>query len=612
MIIKLAKNGMKGRLSDYFTLFSGLSISVAVMYLFLTLALNRDFITQNSVINSIQLVFLVGAILLAVITFFYVLFAHSFLLSLRKKEFGAYLLMGVKRKQIKRIARIELLVVAVSSNVIGMLIGTGLAVVVSALIETQLNLTLTGFHAFYAPALFGTLLYYAFAFFLSACWNHRKIMKTPILAFLYAELTSDEAPQKKKNSILVTGFGSLFLILGYGCLIWMEQLREIGLFTAAISTTLGTYMLFSSFLPFYIHTMKRSKKWYLRGLSIFTFSQLHFRMHELKRVLATVAMLIALSAGAIAAGFAFLNNAELIAEESSYYDMRLFNPTQEEIEILKDITFLEKETYHVKMDKDRFYYSLKELTEKPPMIKDEVTDEMRPAQGLEATSVLELDQWEQQQYPDDWYSALYHITPSAFKWTMLLSEEAYQALALEEYQITIGKTDNFLQYEAKWQTLDALQKTQYALFGAENEDYYYNSKYNTHQDYYAFASGTFFMGFFLGIAFLMMMASVLMFKVLSNAQKDRHRYNMLKKLGVKRHDLLKSLQKELALIFFFPGVLGLLHVLIGMNLFSFIMLEPYDQLWVSILLFLGIYVLYYVITYIMYKKIVLPKPKTRS
>lgn len=52
------------------------------------------------------------------------------------------------------------------------------------------------------------------------------------------------------------------------------------------------------------------------------------------------------------------------------------------------------------------------------------------------------------------------------------------------------------------------------------------------------------MGFFLGIAFLAMMASCLMFKILSGASKDITRYQMLKKIGVRTKILENQLEKN--------------------------------------------------------------------
>lgn len=62
-----------------------------------------------------------------------------------------------------------------------------------------------------------------------------------------------------------------------------------------------------------------------------------------------------------------------------------------------------------------------------------------------------------------------------------------------------------------------------------------DSKYQTYDMLYGVASGTVFMGFFLGIAFLAMMASCLMFKILSGASKDITRYQMLRKIGVRQN-----------------------------------------------------------------------------
>lgn len=63
--------------------------------------------------------------------------------------------------------------------------------------------------------------------------------------------------------------------------------------------------------------------------------------------------------------------------------------------------------------------------------------------------------------------------------------------------------------------LDELQIAKYKNVKAEE----LGSKYQTYIMSHDFASGLMFMGFFVGIAFLAMMASCLMFKVLSGASK---------------------------------------------------------------------------------------------
>ena len=120
-------------------------------------------------------------------------------------------------------------------------------------------------------------------------------------------------------------------------------------------------------------------------------------------------------------------------------------------------------------------------------------------------------------------------------------------------------------------------------------------------------SGMVFMGLFLGIAFLGMMASCLMFKILTGATKDIKRYEMLRKIGVRKSLLIKSIYKELGFIYGIPAIVGIVHVLIGMQMFRVILLHPYYHIWISLSVFGAIYLLYYFITVKLYKNIVLPK-----
>jgi putative ABC transport system permease protein len=133
------------------------------------------------------------------------------------------------------------------------------------------------------------------------------------------------------------------------------------------------------------------------------------------------------------------------------------------------------------------------------------------------------------------------------------------------------------------------------------------SKYQTYKWNQSFSSGLMFMGFFVGIAFLAMMASCLMFKVLSGASKDLTRYQMLRKIGVRRELLTHSIYKELFFVFLVPAIVGIVHVLVGMNMFSPLLIDPYFRIWLPLVIFVVIYSMYYLITVQLYKGIVLPK-----
>ncbi len=400
-------------------------------------------------------------------------------------------------------------------------------------------------------------------------------------------------------------------------MIYMNKLKEQGPMIAMITTTAGTYMLFTSVLPLIIQKLRSNKKRSEKGLNIFTFAQLNFRINSLTKVLATVAMLVALGAGAISGGMAFKNDVIKSTDRLEIYDTVIHNPTAEEKNILKGIAFKEKNEYRYKVD-EKYIYNLKEDLEKNPPLVQAGTgkkDQGKVKRVSGSLSVGAISRYSVENkgntnvIPDEWNDALNRLHPSYLgsrdKIQKIVDQNMYDKIKEKENTVVIGKTDDFVTYLDKWKKIDELQVVKYKSITVED----ILSKYQIYSGIYASASGTVFMGFFLGIAFFAMMASCLMFKILSGASKDIVRYAMLRKIGVRHELLAKSIYKELFLVFLFPGIVGMTHVLLGMNIFSFILVDPYFRIWLPILIFVVIYSVYYFITVQLYKGIVLPKEK---
>ncbi|ENQ3080428.1 ABC transporter permease [Bacillus cereus] len=612
MLFKLSMSGLKSKLKDYIVLLTGLVMSISIFYMFQTLALNKAFLESNSVISTaIGFVFHAGSFLLAIITFFYILYANSFLLSLRQKEFGMYMMLGAKKHKVTLLMFIETIVIGFVSLIIGIAVGAGLAQGIGQLLMKQLEFHADGYHAFYVPSMTVTCIFFVSLFVLSAIMNSIKLSRISVLQLVHADAQVERVTVKGKMTVVIAFLALILLAIGYAAMIYMDKLQQFGIIIALITTTSGTYMLFASVLPLVIKKLKSNKKRSEKGLNAFTFAQLNFRINSLTRVLATVAMLVALGAGAISGGMAFKNNSMMMVDGFVIYDSVIHNPTAEEKKILDDITFNEKNEYRYKVD-DKFVYYLKEDLEKhPPLIHDGVGKESfgkfkRVSGELPVGAVSKEGQEKVVVIPEKWDEALESIQPvylyrnQAIK---IVDQKMYNEVKGKEGIAFIGKTDDFIAHKNGWKKLDELQLKKYKDVKAND----LATKYAMYTGFYGFASGTVFMGFFLGIAFLAMMASCLMFKILSGASKDITRYNMLRKIGVRRELLTKSIYKELFLVFLFPAIIGIVHVLIGMNIFSFILINPYFRIWLPIVIFVVIYAIYYFITVQLYKGIVLPK-----
>ena len=614
MLLKLSMSGLKSKMKDYIVLLVGLVMSISIFYMFQTLALNEAFLKANSTIGQIGIVFQAGSILLAIITFFYILYANSFLLSLRQKEFGMYMMLGAKKYKITLLMFMETIIIGVASLVIGIVVGVGLAQGIGQLLMKQLEFTGSGYQAFYVPSMNVTCIFFFALFVLSAIMNSIKLSRITVLQLVHADSNTDRVSVKGAKTVIFAVLGVILLAIGYAAMIYMDKLKQEGIFIALFTVTPGTYLLFGTCLPLIIKKMKSNKKRTEKGLNAFTFAQLNFRINSLTKVLATVAMLVALGAGAISGGMAFKNNVMGTVDSIEIYDSVVHNPTAEEKKILNGIPFKEKSEYRYKVD-DKFVYYLKEdLVKHLPFVKDinnmnggkdhvklKKASEELPVGAISSSSQKKSDYV----IPKEWENAFGTLEPLYLhpdRTIKIVDQKMYENLKGTEGTVFIGKTDDFLAYSKEWKKLDELQLIKYKNVHSSEI-----SKYALYTEIYGFSSGTVFMGFFLGIAFLAMMASCLMFKILSGASSDITRYQMLRKIGVRREFLTKSIYKELFLVFLFPAIVGIVHVLVGMKIFSLFLLNPYFRIWLPILIFVFIYAIYYFITVQLYKRIVLPK-----
>ncbi|PEK99604.1 ABC transporter permease [Bacillus toyonensis] len=609
MLFKLSMSGLKSKLRDYIVLLVGLIVSISTFYMFQTLASNKTFLESNSSIRDIVSVFKIGSFLLAVITFFYILYANSFLSALRQKEFGMYMMLGAKKHKVTLLMFIETIVLGATSLLIGITIGVGFAEGISQLLMKQLEFTGEGYKAFYLPSITITCVFFFALFIVAAIMNSIKLSRISVLQLVHADAQTERVAVKGKMTVVVAFLGILLLGIGYASLIYMSYVNPLialGLMAVGLITaTVGTYLIFGSLLPVMINKLKSNKKHSEKGLNAFTFAQLNFRINGLTNVLATVAILVALGAGGIACGMAFKNNILKTTDQMRIYDSVIHNPTAEEKKILGGILFQEKHEYHYKVD-DRYVYYLKEDVEKNrPFLQGMKIEKVSEEIPIGAFSIKRV---QGETNTKQWIQAFRTIQPDYMypDYEMkIVDQNIYDGMKGKESTVFMGKTDDFGSYIKEWKKLDELQMAKYKNVRAEELD----SKYQAYIVSHNFASGLMFMGFFVGVAFLAMMASCLMFKILSGASKDSTRYQMLRKIGVRRELLIQSIYKELFFVFLVPAIVGIVHVLVGINMFSVLLADPYFRIWLPIIIFVVIYSIYYLITVQLYKGIVLPKEK---
>lgn len=596
MLLKLSLTGIKGRLRDYIVLFSGLVVASGIFYMFEAIATNKNFLENNSLVSSAVIIFHLGTVLLSIITFVYIVYANSFLMTMRQKDYAMFMMLGAKGRKIAQLIFIETFVVGVSATVVGIVLGIGLSSVVQQLLINQLAIKITHFTAISSSATVFTLLFFTAIFLLAAIVNAMTIVKKPILNLLKASATPLPANRKPLTLVLEVIAGIIFLAIGYFMMTQVMKLAFLALIVALITIILGTYFMFHSILIFILDLLKRRDRIALKNLNNFTLAQLSFRIQDYTRILSMVAMLFALALGAITVGLGFHNEIMKMTEATTSYDLLLNNGQNFDASELQSIKPTIDVAYQQKEDANTIYYDREQFDQTPLLVKE--FGEGRTIKKVQYTGerlakdVTASDQLRSLELPDQ-----------RTKNHQFVSSEEFAALPGETTQLRLITVADFA-------------KDKDALKDLANENFRKNptldkemgrmeQKSLVYELYNALFSGFEFMGFFLGIAFLTMLASCLMFKILSGAKSDIQRYSMLEKIGTRRKLLTQSIQKEIGILFLVPGLLGVTHVLFGLQMFKALLSEPYSNLWVPFLIFFVLYFIYYILTIWIYTGIVM-------
>ncbi|MCH4172239.1 MAG: ABC transporter permease [Lactobacillus sp.] len=596
MLIKLALNGIKSRWKDYLVLFSGLVIASAIFYMFEALATNQNFIKQNTTISAAVIIFQLGSILLAIITLVYILYANSFLMTMRQRTYATYMMLGAKSGKIGQLIFMETLIIGVVATLIGIVVGTGLAYGVGTLLMQRMGGAIHSFQPLYPLAVFITLAFFMVLFLIAAIINRRQLLKQPILKLLHSSNTPTAIKHRPVVWLIEAIVGVLLLATGYWA---MVHLGVLGLVLALVTIVLGSYFVFNA-LAIWVLSLLRNAKLASKGLNKFTIAQLTFRIHDYTRLLSMVSILFALALGAITVGMGYYNQIPLMADNApDAYDAVVYNPTQAELRTINDLHVKSRSQYTFKTTSGAVYWNRSEFDKDPLLMVDPERS------GLGDVTYVKADVAKMANPDTNEYLRLRDILLPDMRQrdSKVVTAAEFNRVGGPSYQVTALKVQNF---RNDLPTIKALFNSQAKRFPQIKQDDG-SYKYAFYTQLNGLFSGLEFMGFFLGIAFLAMLASCLMFKILSGAANDVQRYRMLRKVGARQKLLHQAIRREVGVLFLLPGILGVIHVLFGLRMFQAIMVQPYYKIWIPFSIFLVLYALYYLITTYLYRNIVLRK-----
>ena len=128
-----------------------------------------------------------------------------------------------------------------------------------------------------------------------------------------------------------------------------------------------------------------------------------------------------------------------------------------------------------------------------------------------------------------------------------------------------------------------------------------NSRYDAEGMVNGFVGGTFFIGIFLSIIFMLGTVLVIYYKQISEGYEDRERFVILQKIGLDDLQVKQTIRKQVLTVFFLPLIFSFIHLAFAYHMISLIVriigvLNP-DLMLVVTIIVCGVFFLAYVLVF---------------
>lgn len=288
MYFKLALKNVKKSMKDYAIYFFTLIVGISIFYMFNSIgsqAIMLDLTeTKHNMLETMSDVLGVISVFVAFILAFLIIYASRFLMKRRKKEFGIYMLLGMKKQKISKIILAETLFVGIISLLIGLGIGIGLSQLMSVVVANMFEANMTKFaFVFSKAALIKTMLYFAIIYLIVMIFNIISVSKCKLIDLINSNKKIEKV--KLKNMVLcIIIFLVAIVILGYAYYnVTANKGANIDtkgkLILMIILGCISTFLIFWSLSGMLLKIAMVMKKMYYKGVNTFVIKQLSSKIN---------------------------------------------------------------------------------------------------------------------------------------------------------------------------------------------------------------------------------------------------------------------------------------------------------------------------------------------
>lgn len=658
MYFKLAIKNIKKSYKDYAIYFLTLILTICIFYSFNTIDSQKAlFDIKSSTANYIdKLIETVSAIsmFLSVVLGSLILYANNFLIKKRKKELGIYMTLGMGKGKISRILVTETFMVGVISLIAGLILGIITSQVLSTFILKLFDASMDGYRFTVSISSIGkTILCFGIMFLLVMIFNIFVISKYKIIDLLAAYKKNENMKFKNPFVYLISFVLSVAsLTFAYKTMLEIDLYLWDSIITPALALfILGTVLFFLSLSGIILYIVNNNKKAYFKGLNIFIVKQIYSKVNTNFISMSVICLMLFIIILSLTTGIGLKKGYEAGIVNLAPFDASVILYTNDEInnieEALNKINFKTSENeqyatyneYVPVIDLRDLFGTKDKAFELHGGCFVKISDYNKILQlkgekeiNLNKNEILILSNLNRLVGPINIKLKNSNKVYIKGKEFLVKNHEVIQG-NLEDFNVTnnactIVINDEFLSdckvsksvlnvmytdknREENNKKYDKIQKDYRSgeyknlnlpIIGAYSKDDLYSKEKRT-------STGALFIRLYLGAVLLITSMAILALKQLSEASDSMERYRALKRIGVNRNMINKTIFIQTLIYFSLPVSLALIHSIVGITVVNK-EINSYGQMdirfsaLITALIFLVVYTAYFYITYTSYRDIV--------
>ncbi|MBS5588252.1 MAG: ABC transporter permease [[Clostridium] spiroforme] len=671
MLFKLSIKNQKKSIKDYSLYFFTLILGIAIFYIFNAVEAQTSMMelsqTKSQIIGVMNSALEAMSVLVSFILGFLIAYASQFLIKKRKKEFGLYLLLGMKKINVCMIIFFETVIIGFISLLIGLILGISLSQFMSLFVASLFEANMQKFvFVVSSKAIIKTILYFILIFIFVTVMDLIIVSKAKLIDLLTAHY-------KKEKNMIKNPYLSFVLFIA-ACLMLAYAYYNVTVKYNTLTSQndvqiqiilgiIGTFLIFYSISGFVLAIIKKIPNIYHRHLNSFVVSEIGNKINSTVISGSIICLLLFMTICLLSSSFSLKRFKENSLKDTAPISAS-FSKKMDDSYSIKEIFNKQKIDTSIYKNSYNFYtYTSLETT-------------IGSVLGNYGIEMLNTDPTAKE-YLD---TKLPIINESTYNKVAKLYNNKTINLNKDEYQI-IGNNKNQMHMfndalkqgnqtiafmnqtlHAKYNhTIDGfLMMNNNACFGEdcfgfiiipdefdlnnlsyssnyllvpkmsdENNKYISSSKFDqtinpetkewqsvlvsSQTDLYDESIGSsgviIFVSLYLGFIFMISGAALLALKEMSDAIDNKNKYEILRKIGTSNENINNALFKQMLVFFGFPLLLAIIHSIFGIQVCN-IMLEIYnsDALLQSILITAGMIIViyggYFLVSYLSCKRVI--------